>query len=92
MTNLLNSQITNNYNVVPARRISSENNRSRCIEAPKTLPKYSIEDSLKQKEEFRKSVIQQQNIESFTNKKKSPAKVIIVLAAIAGFFLLKGKK
>lgn len=91
MTNVLNSQIMNNYNTIPVRKISPETRGSRYIEAPVCLPEYSIQDELKKKEELRKNVMQQQYAELFKNKKKFPSKIIFILAAIAGVFFLKKK-
>ncbi len=92
MTNILNTRNINSDNIIPAKKLSSETKTGRCIEAPQSLPEYSIEKTLREKDEFRKEIIQQQNMQSNKKKKKIFPKLIVCIAAAAGYFLLKGKK
>lgn len=89
MSNLLNSQITNNNNPIPARKLSQEK-VSRYIQAPQNVPQYSINEILQEKDEFRRNVslaqYQQQN-----RKKSSFLKICAALTAITAYFIIKCK-
>lgn len=92
MSNILNSQNTNINNAIPARKIGGENKQTRYIEAPQSLPKYSIDKVLEEKDEFRKNIKLAQYEELYKKKSNGLLKIGVILAAVTGFFLLKGKK
>ena len=92
MSNILNTQNTNVNNEIPARKLGGKSNFSRYIEAPQSLPKYSIDKVLQEKDEFRRNIIQTQNETLYKKKSNRLLKLGIILAAVGSFFLLKGKK
>lgn len=92
MSNILNSQNVNINNPIPAKKIGEENKQSRYIEAPQSLPKYSIDKVLQEKDEFRKNIKQNQYEQLYKKKNNGILKIGVILVAIAGFFILKGKK
>jgi hypothetical protein len=91
MTNLLNTQISANNNPIGAKKLKNAQNSSGYIEAPQTMYRYSINQELKEKDEFRKQIVQQ-NYKSYHKKDNTMAKMTFILAAIAGFFALTTKK
>lgn len=93
MSNILSTQNTNVNNEIPARKLEAKSNFGKYIEAPQSLPKYSIDKVLQEKDEFRRNIVQTQN-ETLYKKKSNNGllKLGIVLAAVGSFFLLKGKK
>lgn len=92
MSNILNTQNTNVNNEIPARKLEAKSNFGRYIEAPQSLPKYSIDKVLQEKDEFRRNIIQTQNETLYKKKSNGLFKLGIILAAVGSFFLLKGKK
>lgn len=61
MSNNINSQLANNTNnlAVKTQDMSfAAKVKSRYVEAPQSLPKFSITQSLNERDEFRKNVIQ----------------------------------
>lgn len=91
MSNMINSQNTNINNVIPARKIDGNIEFKRFVEAPQSLPKYSIDKILNEKDEFRRN-LRINEYEKQNKKKSGLLKLGVILAAITGFFLLKGKK
>lgn len=93
MSNILNSQNMNINNTIAARKISGNTNSTNNILAPASLPKYSIDKVLQEQDEFRRNIRTAQNEQLYkTNKKHPLIKLGVILAAVGGFFLLKGKK
>ena len=95
MSNILNSHIINNNNVVPANPLnkSKTKNSSSTIVAPVKLPEYSINKKLNEKDEFRKATLQglQQ-----TKKKKERTNsffktLLLVAATVVSYKYFKGK-
>ncbi len=93
MSNLINSPNINISNEIAAKKLHSGHKESFFIEAPQSLPKYSINKVLQEKDDFRKEIILQHN-ETWNkkNKRKILPKIGIILAAAAGLFILKKKK
>jgi len=93
MSNLINSTNININNEIAAKKLHFGNKESFFVEAPQSLPKYSIDKVLQEKDDFRKQIILQQN-ETWNkqNKRRILPKIGIILAAAAGFFILKKKK
>ncbi len=92
MSNLLITQNANTDNQIAASKIGSNTQKGRYIEAPQYLPKYSIDKVLREKDEFRRNITQQQNEKLYKKKNNFLLKLGVILAAVGGFFLLKGKK
>ena len=92
MSNLLITQKTNTDNKIAASKIGSSTQKSRDVEAPQYLPKYSIDKVLREKDEFRRNITQQQNEKLYKKKNNFLLKLGVIFAAVGGFFLLKGKK
>lgn len=92
MSNILSTQNTNVNNEIPARKLEAKSNFGRYIEAPQSLPKYSIDKVLQEKDEFRRNIVQTQNETLYKKKSNGLLKLGIMLATVGGFFLLKGKK
>lgn len=93
MSYILNSQNMNINNTIAARKISNNSNTGNGIIAPSSLPKYSIDKVLQEQDEFRRNIRTAQNAQLYPTKKKHPLiKLAVVLAAVSGAFLLKGKK
>lgn len=97
MTNLINSQSMNNNNAIAARNISSENTQTKrnipAVTAPDYLPKFSIDKALQEKDEFRKNVLYSnyQTAEKSKKRKNNLCKLAVMLAAAAGYIILKKK-
>lgn len=93
MSNILNSQNMNINNTIAAKKISNNTNYTSNIMAPASLPKYSIDKVLQEQDEFRRNIRTAQNEQLYkTNKKHPLLKLGVILAAVGGMFLLKGKK
>lgn len=98
MTNILSSQNMDNNNIIPARNIfpgkKSQTDSYRAVLAPDTLPQYSMYKELEEKDEFRRTVLANSRMTQInaTKRKNNFLKVGVILSAVAGFFLLKGKK
>ena len=93
MSDLINSTNMNINSEIAAKKLSKNDERPAFIEAPKSLPKYSINGVLQEKDDFRKNIIMQQNPDLFSEKKKSILpKIGVMVAAAAGFLIFKKKK
>ena len=90
MSNILNSQISSDTNPIPAWKLGKEK-KSRLVQAPKQVYTYSIDDELKKKDEFRKSVTLAQADELYGRKKSVFPKICAVLAAVTAYFIFKCK-
>jgi len=90
INNIINSQNQSSNN--PAALNLFKKEKSRFIEAPQSLPKYSVNAELRKQDEFRKE-IKAQMAQQY-NKKKPSAKVLFVAltAAIAAAVLNFKKK
>lgn len=96
MSNIINSHINNDNNLIAAKKIS-ENSSTRKpigpIEAPASIPNFSIYKVIQEKDEFRKNTIAQNYINNEKSKKRKGnlLKLGIIISAVAGYFLLKRK-
>lgn len=96
MSNIINSQMNINNNSIVAKNLTDSSVQQRkigVISAPESLPKYSINKVLQEKDEFRKTTISQNYIKSENSKKRKSnlLKLGFILSAVAGFFILKRK-
>ena len=92
MSNIINSQNFCGDNPVYEKKLS-EGNISRYSEAPSVMPKYSIHNALKERDEFRKNVNQMHNTQTeIDNAKTGIGKFLALFAAIGGFLVLEAKK
>ena len=95
MSDIINSYSTNINHPAAVMPVTMGKNKQYYIEAPQSLPRYSIDSVLKERDEFRKEVTLNQINELYPVKKPfSLKKIGFILAAIGGFLLLssKGKK
>ena len=90
MSNILNSQISSDTNPIPAWKLGKAK-KSRLVQAPQQVYKYSIDDELKKKDEFRKNVTLAQADELYGRKSSTFPKICTVLAAITAYFIFKCK-
>ena len=93
MSNILNSHIANNNNVVAANPLKQKKEKTKPIVAPVKLPEYSIHKELKDKDEFRKSVlIDLGKADKRRKKTKNFIKtLLLVIATVASYKYFKGK-
>ena len=95
MSNILNSHIVNNNNVVPANPLnrSKSKNNSSSIVAPVQLPEYSIYKKLNEKDEFRKATLQElQQTKKRKERTNGFFKTLLVVAAtVVSYKYFKGK-
>ncbi len=92
MSNILNSQNSNINHEIASTKIGKNNSTSRYVEAPQSLPRYSIHKILQEKDEFRKNITNKQNKELNKKKDNNFSKLGFIIATISAFFLLRGKK
>ena len=93
MSNIINSQIPNINNTIPAYDISMGRKKSvSYIQAPDTLPSVTADSIIRQCDEFRKTVTTNQNLEMLPKVRKSHTKLKIFLAALAACALFALKK
>jgi hypothetical protein len=90
MSNILNAHISQINNQIPARKLAQETGK-RQIQAPQYLYQYSIDDALKEKEEFRKNVTLSQNKSLKKTNKSLYTKTGLFLAVITAYFIHKCK-
>ncbi len=91
MSNLLIPQNSNINNEIAASKLFSKSSTGRYIEAPQSLPKYSIDKALQEKDDFRRTIIQEQNKGLYKKKNNPFLKIGLILAAVGGFLLFKKK-
>lgn len=91
MLNNINTQNTNNNNILAAKKINSKADIKRSvgvIPAPDYLPKYSITQKMEETDQFRKNVIYSNYKEK--QKKKNFKKALKVLAVtVAGMLVFR---
>ncbi len=89
MTNIINSQDIRLNNTI---HYGKKSQPSEYIQAPQSLPKYSLNDVLNEKDEFRKNVLRQQK--QTHSKPKFNFKRFASVSALTGLiiFLLTKKK
>jgi len=92
INNIINSQNQDGCNPAALNLFKKEKSSSRYIEAPKTLPKYSMYRELQKQDEFRKNAITELSLQK-SRKKFSPKAFLVVLAAVtaAAAVLIKEK-
>ena len=92
MSNIINTQNYISENPVYAAKISEENSY-RFSEAPVSIPKYSLTDTLNGKDEFRKSAraVWKENEQAKENMSLFK-KIFLACAAIGTFIVLEAKK
>lgn len=94
MSNIINTQNYISENPVYAAKISEENTTaSRFSQAPVSIPKYSLNQSLKEKDEFRNSarMVYKENEQAKENMSLFK-KICLLGAAIGAFIVLESKK
>lgn len=88
MSNIINnSPNLNNTNILAAKKLDAKAAIKRTpiyIEAPQSLPTYSITDELNKEDEFRRNVLNS-NYKAKERKKGIKRFLIIAAMAIAGF-------
>ncbi len=96
MTNILDSLTTKDNNIIGAKKLNNNTTARRNIgvlEAPQSLYKYSLNKTLKEKDEFRRQHVAPSSGKTISgNKKTFPWKTSFVLAAVSGFLLFKKLK
>ncbi|HIS89222.1 TPA: hypothetical protein IAA87_07350 [Candidatus Avigastranaerophilus faecigallinarum] len=92
MPNIIISQNKSCNNEYEKSKRKITPNFGRYIEAPKSLPKYSIDKVLEEKDEFRRTITKNQNENLYKKKNNNFFKLGMILAAVGGFFLIKNKK
>ena len=92
MSNIINTQNFNSNNPVFMRN-NAEENISRFSQAPVSIPKYSINDVLKERDEFRKTVTKKhyENVQK-EETKSCAGKFFAMCAAVCAFLVLESKK
>ena len=92
MPNIIISQNKSCNNEYEKSKRKITPNFGRYIEAPKSLPKYSIDKVLEEKDEFRRTITKNQSENLYKKKNNNFFKLGMILAAVGGFFLIKNKK
>lgn len=87
MTNIINSHNVNINNVMNANQLYFGKNTDNEVYAPVSLPKFSIDKLLQEKDEFRQQVKDDLHYQMKKESRK-PSKTKIIIAALAGLILL----
>ncbi len=85
MSNIINSQIINSNNVIPAQDITMGKKSDNYIVAPDSLPKCTASSIERNCDEFRKQVTQNQIETMLKKQRKISPKFGVFLAAVAAF-------
>lgn len=95
MSNILNSHIVNNNNVIPAKPILNKNRKNELgpIVAPIQVSKFSLQDEIKKKEDFRRNVLYEIDAQKIKDKKKKSffKSLLVIVAGIVSYNYFKGK-
>lgn len=89
MTNILDSHINSNANILAARKLKGKNIRNKIV-ASDSIEKYDLEKVLEEQEKFRNDVLALSKSKEKT-KKKVPIFTIII-TSLASFLLYKKVK
>lgn len=96
MTNIINTQINRDSNIIAAKKLSDKDTGNRNsigqVRAPSYFPSYSVERAMKEADEFRKSVY----LESYKNEQKQKRKqkfssLIKTFLYVGGVYLVISK-
>ena len=88
MYNMINSQNMTFSNTINANPIAMGKKKIDYIEAPQSLPKFSIGSVLKERDDFRKQITYNQQYQENKIQRKIEKKPALTIAAMAAFILL----
>ncbi len=91
MSNIINSQNYNINNIYTQSAVSMGKKSPAFVEAPNHLPKYSIDDVLNERDEFRHQIFENQR-ETLKKKQSKLPKIAFLLTVFTGTLLLSLKK